>query len=922
MTDKLNTTYNLKIIGNLRGFPEGIQFKYAWRKYQKRVLDELKAHLADNHLHIIAPPGSGKTILGLEVALRLNKPTLIFAPTIAIRNQWVQRFRELFLQVDIDPDWISRDIKNPKFLTVSTYQGLHSACTGVDIDEDDFEEELTKSRSIEKSSNEKTEEIIAGLKSQGIGTIVVDEAHHLKNAWWKSLTAIKKGLKPTIVGLTATPPYDVTYAEWYRYTELNGPVDAEISVPELVVEGNLCPHQDYVFFSKPTRKEAEKIHDFRERIQILYEELKADVILIDAVERHPIIQDPNAHLDWIYVNLEYYSSALIFLKAVGKEVSLDHVGVIGDRRFVVPELNYEWMETLLSFYLYKDEVNFGKLTAHQEKIINKLKRNGAMERRSVRFSHNRRINNSLSSSISKLKSIDQIIDFEHDHLKQDLRLVVLTDFIRKEFLVNQSNNDLELNKIGVMPIFEQLRRTNGRNIKIGVLTGSLIIIPVSALELFKEVSIKNGVKSLSTKPLPYDDKYLIINSNEQIKHSIVHIVTQVFQQGEIEVLIGTKSLLGEGWDAPAINALILASFVGSYVLSNQMRGRAIRTEMENKNKTSNIWHLVCVDSTTHDGGDDVELLKRRFKAFVGVSFRDEATIENGIGRLEIPDSISSEKEILEANNTMFSQAGERSKLKEKWRLALESGTILLEEIKVPFSGSEDYGTVKSMHYRKTIKNLQRMLGSGLTAFAFEMLDGFARNARNFRTMQDVIYGVVIVAVIGVLIFGRLAFKTFKAYVKYRDIAKDIHQIGEALLQTLIKTELIHTKRELLKIVSNVDDDGAIYCHMKGGTTFEKSTFIKSLHEIIGPVENPRYVIIRNSFFLKVISQKDYHSVPDAIGRKRKNAEYFASMWLRFVGSATLVYTRTIEGRKLLLKSRINSLASEFQDPTERINKWR
>ena len=112
----------------MKAFPGNIKFKYTWRKYQQRVLDELETHLDDNHLHVIAPPGSGKTVLGLEVALRLNKPTLIFAPTVAIRNQWIQRFCELFLQTSTEPEWISRDIKQPGFLTVVTYQALHAAC--------------------------------------------------------------------------------------------------------------------------------------------------------------------------------------------------------------------------------------------------------------------------------------------------------------------------------------------------------------------------------------------------------------------------------------------------------------------------------------------------------------------------------------------------------------------------------------------------------------------------------------------------------------------------------------------------------------------------------------------------------------------------------------------------------------------------
>jgi superfamily II DNA or RNA helicase len=61
--------------------------------------------------------------------------------------------------------------------------------------------------------------------------------------------------RPTIVALTATPPYDVTPFEWQRYEELCGPVDAEVSVPELVWEGDLCPHQDYVYLSLPRPEE-------------------------------------------------------------------------------------------------------------------------------------------------------------------------------------------------------------------------------------------------------------------------------------------------------------------------------------------------------------------------------------------------------------------------------------------------------------------------------------------------------------------------------------------------------------------------------------------------------------------------------------------------------------------------------------------
>src|SRR5690606_40883519 len=204
----------------------------------------------------------------------------------------------------------------------------------------------------------------------------------------------------------------------------------------------------------------------------------------------------------------------------------------------------------------------------------------------INFSHHKRITGFLTSSISKLDGIKNIVDFEYGNLGKDLRMVILTDFIRKEFFINAPENNLELNKIGVVPIFEKLRRENTQHKKIGVLTGAMIIIPATAYPAFEAKAAKYGISEISYLPVPFDDNYILIHQTQHFKHSMVHIITQIFKRGEIEVLVGTKSLLGEGWDAPAINSLILASFVGSFVLSNQMRGRSIRAQHGNTEKTA------------------------------------------------------------------------------------------------------------------------------------------------------------------------------------------------------------------------------------------------------------------------------------------------------------------------------------------------
>lgn len=909
----------------MKAYPKDIKFKYNWRRYQQRVLDELEGHLDDNHLHIIAPPGSGKTVLGLEVAIRLNKPTLIFAPTVAIRNQWIQRFCELFLNTANKPDWISRDIRNPKFLTVVTYQALHAACTNRVCDEEsergENEVEIDNGYHGKARNTIDAKDIVKALKKERVGTIVVDEAHHLKNEWWRSLSAIKKAIEPTLVGLTATPPYDVSFAEWQRYIDLNGIVDAEISVPELVVENDLCPHQDYIFLSEPTVEEKKIIEQQRGKAAKVFEELKRDENIIAAMMAHQIYQFPLKHLDWIYNNLECYSSVLIFLNAAGKMVTKKHLEVIGDKKFKIPPLNYEWIEILLTFYLFGDNENFKAYEAHREALIIKLKRNGILERRVISFRHNKVVNRFLGNSLSKLQGIDKIVDVEHNTLGEDLRMVILTDYIRKEYLIDAPVNELSLNKIGVLPIFEQLRRTNDRNMKIGILSGSLVIIPKTALNSLIDAAKSLAIVDLSYTSLAFDNRYLIINTNEKLKHDIVQLITHIFEQGDIEVLIGTKSLLGEGWDAPTINALILASFVGSYVLSNQMRGRAIRSDRNNPNKTGNIWHLICVDHSAKNGGDDVELLKRRFKSFVGVSSGNEISIKNGINRLNLPKEYTI-AEINSFNNDSFTKAGEREKLKTKWSQALENGVSLTEEIKVPFPENKDYKAIKSLYYNKTIANMLATLGSGLLGFSEAIMEGLGRSARHIHSREELYRWLMVAGITGVLFFGRSFYKTFRLFFKYRDISKDIQQIGETLLHSLVKLGVMQTDYSKLNVVSSVDNFGAIYCHLEGGTTFEKSTFIKSLQEIIASVDNPRYLIIRKSLFLKLIAQKDYHAVPELIGRNKKMAEYFEQHWKRFVGACELIYTRTIEGRKILLQSRFKSLSSEFVEKTERINKWR
>ncbi|MBB5637203.1 superfamily II DNA or RNA helicase [Pedobacter cryoconitis] len=935
----------------LTEFPKGIRFKYSWRKYQQRVFDRLDHYLRDGHLHVIAPPGSGKTILGLEVALRLNRPVLILAPTVAIRQQWIQRFSELFLQTDQIPDWISTDIRKPCLMTVVTYQALHAACNNLRINESEIdieseteleiavhpETELesdeidakTKAikgtrkakRFLEDSDDKNLAQIVKGLIAQNINTVIVDEAHHLKNEWWKTLTKVKDQLNPVIVGLTATPPYDVSVNEWQRYLELNGPVDIEISVPELVIENDLCPHQDYIHFTLPTAEDEQRIKSFRQSVSDLYLEIKADETLITALKTWTVWINPTAHLEWIYGNFSVYAACLIFLKASGAEIPDQHLEVAGGSKFEIPILDYTRMENILQFYLFNGEY-FKEFDEHREKLRNRLTHYGIVNGKQINLWHNKKVTGFLTSSTNKLNSIKEIADFEYQQLGAALRMVILSDYIRKEFYVNSAEHAMVLNKMGVMPIFEKLRRDNPAQMKIGVLTGSIVILPKSAYACFEVLSKAEGFLQVSVSALPFDADYLLIQADGKLRNSIIKLVTAVFQSGGIEVLIGTKSLLGEGWDAPAINSLILASFVGSFVLSNQMRGRAIRTQKDNPGKTGNIWHLVCIDPTSATGGEDFEMLKRRFKGFAGVSFKKEAGIENGIGRLNIPQRIHSAGEIATRNQETLYYAGDRASLKENWNSALKAGVELVEEIKIPFSEKKPYQKQKKMYLNKTLAYLLAELFFGLMSFGMDMIRLFFRSLRQMKNLDSFFNWLILAGVLGFIYFGRQLYKALRLYLKYRDISKDMFQISNAILKSLIKAKAIQSDPSQLEIIAVHDNYGAVYCHLKGGTTFENSVFINALKEVVDIMDNPRYIMVRKSWLFSVFRQKDYHAVPEILARNKNLAEYLKVQWKALVGPCNLIFTRTLEGRKLLLKSRMQSLSSEFEQKSEQVNKWK
>ncbi|HEY9776083.1 MAG TPA: DEAD/DEAH box helicase family protein [Planktothrix sp.] len=304
---------------------EAMQFQLPLRKYQQEILGLVEKKLAagERRMHLVAPPGAGKTIIGLQIISQLKCNSLILSPNTTIQSQWGQKV-DLFLPPDLAPYGTENLIgthedKPLKPITMLTYQVLSTPGREIEYLErlahDSWVAELTGGRSISVGeaelrivellqNNPKAHQqelgrhvsrlrrrltdvldlkevlhpnaldLLQALRRQKFGVVIFDECHHLTDYWAAIMHHLVKVLgDPVIIGLTGTPPEGKTANQETRYLSLVGEIDYQVPTPALVKEGGLAPFQDLAFFTEPTEKELQFLEEQHIEFHNLLEEL-------------------------------------------------------------------------------------------------------------------------------------------------------------------------------------------------------------------------------------------------------------------------------------------------------------------------------------------------------------------------------------------------------------------------------------------------------------------------------------------------------------------------------------------------------------------------------------------------------------------------------------------------------------------------
>ncbi|MBQ7541089.1 MAG: DEAD/DEAH box helicase family protein [Clostridia bacterium] len=811
----------------------GVRFAWTFRTYQQAVLDKASAHLRDGHIHIVAAPGSGKTILGLELVRRLGKPTLILAPSVTIRRQWGERFAECFLPKGAkEEEYVSEDLHTPQLLTCVTYQALHAAMQKAVLKTQDDPEAAENSEAQDFTDFD----LMKTVRDCGVAVVCLDEAHHLRREWQKALEEFltRLGKSVQVIALTATPPYDSTPAEWDNYIRVCGEVDEEIFVPQLVAQKTLCPHQDYVYFNMPTEAETQVLEAHRQHAVTAAKEVLGSGLLKNAWS---VCQNAQKTLP---------DSSALSLAASQDDVSLTT------------------MQAAVSCILDNKDVFPPEIVDPLTEI---LARNAVLEKGKVCLRSTDKIDKMLLASAGKLDSIRAVISSEATVLGEELRALILTDYIRKEML-GLIGTEEPLTMMGAVPVFEAVRRTVGRHVPIALLSGTLVILPNEALDDAKRCAGEMQIVCTAS-PLP-NVLYSTVQFAGSNKNK-VSVVTKLFQQGVLRVLIGTASLLGEGWDAPCINALILASYVGSFMLTNQMRGRAIRIDKAKPDKASNIWHLVTMEpksDESDDPGADYAVMERRFATFLAPSYT-EPWIESGTDRLSLPQTPFDVQTLREVNAQMLERSQDRNGMAALWQqsIADDPAPQVLDVCEIPQKAYVGTPAKKAL--------LRGVLCADVFALLL-LLPGFLK-------------ALAAVPAIPALVF-------FGKWNRMRKPEKFFESVGEALLAALRRQKTVQGSGKIF--VRSMPQRSSLYAALENAGQHDKMVFSRAMGTLFSAIDDPRYI-----FLPEDRDCKSAHAVPEPFEKKKEDAQAFTEEMKPFFGKTVCLYTRSDKERKTFSRCR-------------------
>ena len=825
------------------------------RLHQREALDAWRRSISAGVSRgwIVLPPGAGKTMVGVRAIRESGRTGVIFSPNIAIRGQWQAAAPEV---------------------RCLTYQALAN-----------FGDDPGGSTQLARL-HPNGRALVAELAATENLMIVLDECHHLLRTWGRLLAEVL-GLLPdaVVLGLTATPATALTGAEATLENELFGEITYSANIPQVVATGDLVPYQELGWLTSPTAAERDWLGEQQVRVQELLTHLsapdRASVPLFEAVAKL------QANVSWeeLAATDERLTDALLRLAHAG--YAEPPIGVaFGERHRRDPGIE-DWVAVLNQWLLPlvdspdpRDHALILEVREVLPSIGYRWTRRGISAAAST-------MDRVLARSASKALAAAEIVALEEENLGADLRALVVCDFERAAALPHGLRDVVTADSGSAWQTLKALaenpvgQRLEPLLVTAGVVAGT----PSSSRALMDFAADRLPGHSLDTA----EEEGLVRVLGWNVRQW-VPVVTDFFQMGGTRLLIGTRGLLGEGWDAPGVNCLVdltSATTPGAVV---QLRGRSLRRDPENPAKVAINWSVACIADGVM-GDADWRRLVRKHRGYLAPD--EQGDLVDGVAHLadEFSEFRTPESDGIEAANVLAARRSrERDRVADQWndpriRTGREVSVVRVSSrAKEPLTGS-GFGEAAP-----------RRLGPVLWPWALG------------AALVLAVLGLSWWAAAALVLTGvDLLIRVIRAGRRLTGLAANVGvgRVARAVADALQARGLVSAGAGAVAVEIRGQE---LRCRLSGVPAEESAGFAEALDEALQPVSRPRYLIsrltadpprLRDVLRLGLIGRETvletWHPVPSVLASNRDRADAYLLAWRRWVGEGEVRYARSPEG---------------------------
>ena len=886
------------------------------RPYQHDALAAVDARWAQGQRRtwIVLPPGSGKTLVGLEAARRIGRRTVVLVPNTAIQAQWVAHWQAFDGSSTAGTDRGLVDDVN-----VLTYQSL--AVFDPDAETD---EEGRSATPVRDRLHANGRALVEALHDARPLTLLLDECHHLLQVWGRLLDEILGDLPNAhVIGLTGTPAESLTATEKELVDRLFGEPIIGASIPALVRDGYLAPFAELAYIARPTALEqsylAEQSTRFTEMCTDLLAPGFADTDFLPWLDARFVRRTaaPGGHVEWAHLAVREpeLTDAVLRMHHAGLCSLPDGARPLEQHRH--PPRAEDWIALIGDYARHcldtdseRDNLAHERLRSALPAVGHHLTRNGVRRGTSS-------VDRVLARSDAKSHATAEIVAAEHAVLGDRLRALVLCDHeragsrtpaaLRGVLSEDAGSAVLQLSTLVNDPRTTELHPVlvTGRTVSCGPETGKKLLDFLDRPDL---TARKEG------------DLYSI--EGPWSSRTWVGEVTRFLEAGHSHVLIGTRALLGEGWDARGINTVVDLTTATTPTAVVQSRGRALRLDPSWPEKTAHTWTVVCVAPENPRGEVDWQRFVRKHQGYLGVGV--DGSVMSGVAHVDPSLSPYAPPEDPDALNArMLTRAHDRESTRKRWRIGQPYEDSLLSTLRVREKTAPPAD--------RQGKDLPAPVPPDVLPAPVDVVGPEPPVAAPTTWVLLALAVLCVIVAPWVPLLWPVAAAAAGTAVgdaflrRWRGARSllaraaqpvDTGRYACAVADALRATGRSSTGAEHVQV--HADTDGVYRYTLTGAGPEAAADFTDALDELLAPLTGrPRYLVPRyvlpipdSSYAARkhvlahvlrrpVENTVVFHAVPSSFGRNRNSARAFETAWHRWVCRGEVLFTRDGEGAAVL-----------------------